>query len=186
MALLDTLSSLIAQIHFAVKVNCLAPVVLLNMCDVWIKWTDVLGGRNNIELCKLAAKWKRLGLAGVYYCALPYLKLDPCFWVSVVLCTLLSVWLWPWTIFLPSSNGLWQTLPNYVPSLTAERRLWALSSHSSLNGSTRLSPSLSLSSSLSLPLPRNSKSVAMAAVTDITYRNREVNDRAAGDAERAF
>jgi len=26
----------------------------------------------------------------------------------------------------------------------------------------------------------------MAAVTDITYRNREVNDRAAGDAERAF
>ena len=33
LALMDTLSSLLAQINVAMKVNCLAPVVLLNMCD---------------------------------------------------------------------------------------------------------------------------------------------------------
>ena len=62
-ALMDTLSSLIAQIHFAVTANCLSPVVLLNMCDTrkvseWRCWATT----KIFELCKWAAKWKRSGM----------------------------------------------------------------------------------------------------------------------------
>ena len=70
--MIDTvLSSLTAQIHFAVKANCLAPVVLLNMCNKsklseWMRiWMRMWWGAIIFELCKWAAKWKRLGMAVV-------------------------------------------------------------------------------------------------------------------------
>ena len=63
---MDTLSFLIAQINLAVKANCLNPVVLLNMCDKRKLSERMCWAAAKIfELCKWAAKWKSLGMAGL-------------------------------------------------------------------------------------------------------------------------
>ena len=63
---MDTLSFLIAKINLAVKANCLAPVVLLNMCDKH-KLSELVCwvAAKIFEQCKWAAKWKSLGMAGL-------------------------------------------------------------------------------------------------------------------------
>ena len=58
---MDTLSSLIAQIHLAVKENGLAPVVLVNV----ISERMCRAAAEISELCKWAAKWERSGMSAL-------------------------------------------------------------------------------------------------------------------------